>query len=112
MAVNLVWLLVTAKVSAKADNSGFCSVAINTENLTAGELEITATVTVEGEAAETLNDNTMTVPINVYESTGIESLTPALSECEGAVYNLQGVKVKTLQKGNIYIVSGRKMLVK
>ena len=102
-------------VSARAGeerNTGFCSIEVDTEGLVSGDLEVTATVTVEGEAAETLNDNTMTVPINVYESTGIESLTPALSECEGAVYNLQGVKVKTLQKGNIYIVNGRKMLVK
>ena len=105
----------TGLVSARAGeerNTGFCSVEVDTEGLVSGDLEVTATVTVEGEAAETLNDNTMTVPINVYESTGIESLTPALSECEGAVYNLQGVKVKTLQKGNIYIVNGRKMLVK
>ena len=44
-------------------------------------------------------------------TTGITSLTPALSEGEEAVYNLNGQKVQKAQKG-LYIVNGRKVVIK
>ena len=44
-------------------------------------------------------------------TTGIKSLTPALSEGEEAVYNLNGQKVQNAQKG-LYIVNGRKVVIK
>ena len=44
------------------------------------------------------------------QTTGI-SLTPALSQREGAIYNLQGQRLKSLQKG-LNIVNGRKFVVK
>ena len=45
------------------------------------------------------------------ETTGISNLTPALSEGEGAVYDLQGRKVAQPTKG-LYIVNGRKVVLK
>ena len=45
------------------------------------------------------------------ETTGIKSLTPALSEGEGAVYNLNGQRVAQPNKG-LYIVNGRKVVIK
>ena len=42
---------------------------------------------------------------------GIKSLTPALSEGEGAIYNMAGQRVSKAQKG-IYIQDGKKTLVK
>ena len=53
----------------------------------------------------------------VYDATmeiedGINSLTPALSKGEGAIYNLSGQRVnKPVQKG-LYIINGKKMMVK
>jgi hypothetical protein len=41
-------------------------------------------------------------------ATGINSLTPALSEGEGAIYNLAGQRIGKMQKG-INIVNGRKV---
>ena len=41
--------------------------------------------------------------------TAINSLTPSLSEGDGAVYNLSGQRVNKAQKG-IYIVNGKKVL--
>jgi hypothetical protein len=43
------------------------------------------------------------------EETAINSLTPALSESEGAIYNMAGQRVSKLQKG-INIVNGKKIL--
>ena len=44
--------------------------------------------------------------------TRINSLTPALSKGEGAIYNLSGQRVnKPVQKG-LYIINGKKMMVK
>jgi hypothetical protein len=48
-------------------------------------------------------------PFGEEEETGIESLTPALSEGEGAIYNLSGQRVSKAQKG-IYIINGKKIL--
>ncbi len=47
------------------------------------------------------------------ETTGIkESLTPALSEGKGAIYNLSGQRVNSIQKGQIYIMNGKKFIAK
>jgi len=43
--------------------------------------------------------------------TGINGLTPALSKGEGVIYNLNGQRVNSLQRG-INIVGGKKILVK
>jgi len=43
--------------------------------------------------------------------TGIESLTPALSQGEGAWYDLQGRRIAQPTKG-LYIVNGRKVVIK
>jgi len=43
------------------------------------------------------------------DATGINSLTPALSEGEGAIYNLAGQRISKMQKG-INIVNGKKIL--
>jgi hypothetical protein len=45
------------------------------------------------------------------ETTGIENLTPALSQGEGAWYDLQGRRVAEPTKG-LYIVNGRKVVIK
>ena len=53
----------------------------------------------------------------VYDATneiedGVNSLTPALSKGEGAIYNLSGQRVnRPVQKG-LYIIDGKKMMVK
>ena len=45
------------------------------------------------------------------ETTGIQSLSPVLSEGEPAVYNLQGQRVNAQRKG-LYIKNGKKIIVK
>jgi len=45
------------------------------------------------------------------ETTGIENLTPTLSQGEGAIYDLQGRKVAQPTKG-LYIVNGKKVIIK
>ncbi|MDO4802954.1 MAG: leucine-rich repeat protein, partial [Prevotellaceae bacterium] len=46
------------------------------------------------------------------ESTGIESLAPTLSESDGAIYNLQGQRVTSIQKGQVYIMNGKKFFAR
>ena len=43
------------------------------------------------------------------DATGIESLTPTISEGEGAIYNIAGQRINKLQKG-INIINGKKVL--
>ena len=45
------------------------------------------------------------------DATGIQNLTPALSEGEGVVYNLRGQRVAQPTKG-LYIVNGKKVIIK
>ena len=45
------------------------------------------------------------------ETTGVQNLTPALSEGEGVVYNLRGQRVAQPTKG-LYIVNGKKVVIK
>ena len=66
----------TATVSAKANGgTGFCSIAVPASALTVGEFEVTATVTAEGEAEATLEDNTMKKTFTVYAPTPELSFT-------------------------------------
>ena len=79
----------------------------------------------EGAAFEMKNGSSayLTVPASLAspallfddnEITGIENLTPAQGEANnGAVYNLQGVRMngKNLQKG-LYIINGKKVVIK
>ena len=79
----------------------------------------------EGAAFEMKNGSSayLTVPASLAspallfddnEITGIENLTPAQGEANnGAVYNLQGVRMngKSLQKG-LYIINGKKVVIK
>lgn len=46
------------------------------------------------------------------DTTGIESLTPTLSEGNGVIYNLQGQRVTSIQKGQVYIMNGKKYLAR
>ena len=46
------------------------------------------------------------------ETTGIESLTPTLSESKGTIYNLQGQRVTSIQSGQVYIMNGKKYLAR
>ena len=45
------------------------------------------------------------------EATGVQNLTPALSEGEGVVYNLRGQRVAQPTKG-LYIINGKKVVIK
>ena len=59
-------MLGTATVSAtKNGGTGFCTISVASEGLEAGELNVTATVTVDGDA--TPDDNTMTATLTVKE---------------------------------------------
>ena len=46
------------------------------------------------------------------ETTGIENLTPTLSEGKGVIYDLTGRKMTSFQKGQIYIKDGKKFIAK
>ena len=46
------------------------------------------------------------------ESTGIESLTTALSEGKGVIYDLMGRKVTSIQSGQVYIMNGKKYIAR
>lgn len=46
------------------------------------------------------------------ETTGIQNLTPVFTEGDGAVYDLQGRKVAQPTKGGLYIVNGKKVVIK
>ena len=83
--------------------------AVNAGNIVGLNIDISAYT--EGRYTVTMENSqeSFTGEFNV-ETTGI-SLTPALSQREGAIYNLQGQRLKSLQKG-LNIVNGRKIVVK
>ncbi|MBQ9186831.1 MAG: hypothetical protein IJ144_03280 [Prevotella sp.] len=63
-------VLGTATVSAAAEGTGYCMIAVASEGLEAGELAVVATVEVEGDA--TPDDNTMEATIKVVDSSIVE----------------------------------------
>jgi hypothetical protein len=99
-----------AEVSAE---SGKTKYVLSVENEKATFLKIAsdaATVPV-GKAYLEFDEEINAPALDFGDATGIKSLTPVLSEGEGAVYDLQGRKVAQPTKG-LYIVNGRKVVVK
>jgi hypothetical protein len=70
---------------------------------------IEATTIPAGKAILVRNAGVKAFFFNGEEETAINSLTPALSEGEGAIYNMAGQKLSKLQKG-INIVNGKKVM--
>ena len=113
-------VLGTATVSAKAGQTGFCTIAVVTEGLTAGELQVTATVEVENDA--TPDDNTMTATLTVNDVPAAEpvlvitandvEITKGQDDLEFTVHvantssvDAENVKVNILYQGILTIAS-------
>ena len=84
--------------------------AINAGNIVALSIDISKYLEGQYEITIENRDEVFNGVIDT-ASTGIENLTPTLSQGEGAIYNLQGQRIKTLQKG-LNIVDGKKVWVK
>ena len=101
-------VLGTAKISARAGeegNTGFASVLVDHSTLQVGEIEVTAKVQV----GENVFEYTETVTVT--NTTSIMAVKAQLGE-NAEVYTIDGQKVNSLKKGGLYIVNGKKMLVK
>ena len=103
-------------ISAKAGNdgnTGMKTVTLNTADLTVGELELTVAVEVEGDA--TPADNTVKktiVVIDTTETDGIEAIKAQLNGKNAQIFTIKGEKVSNITKAGLYIVNGRKVVVK
>ena len=84
--------------------------AINAGNIVALSIDISKYLEGQYEITIENRDEVFNGVIDT-ASTGIENLTPTLSQGEGAIYNLQGQRIKTLQKG-LNIVDGKKIYVR
>jgi hypothetical protein len=80
----------------------FQSLATNGATIPAGKAYLNAS----GDGARALS-----IVFGEDEATGIENLTPTLSEGEGVVYNLRGQRVNAPTKG-LYIKNGKKVIMK
>ena len=103
----------TDVISAKAGtegNTGSVNVSINTEGMTVGSLTMTISVEVEGDA--TPDDNTMPTEVNVADNTDGIATVNAVMKKGAKVYTIGGTKVGKVNEGGIYIVNGRKVVVK
>ena len=104
-------VLGTNTVSAKAGYTGLASVTLDTTGLTVGTLTLTIAVDVEGDA--TPADNTTTKEVTVADTTsGIAAVKTQLKDKHAQIYTLKGEKVSTVNKAGLYIVNGRKVVVK
>ena len=104
-------VLGTNTVSAKAGYMGLASVTLDTTGLTVGTLTLTITVDVEGDA--TPADNTTTKEVTVADTTsGIAAVKTQLKDKHAQIYTLKGEKVSTVNKPGLYIINGRKVVVK
>ena len=101
-------VLGSATISARAGeegNTGFASVQVDHSTLQVGEIEVTAKVQV----GENVFEYTETVTVT--NTTSIMAVKAQLGE-NAEVYTIDGQKVNSLKKGGLYIVNGKKMLVK
>ncbi len=113
-------VLGTATVSAAAGQTGFCYVAVASEGLEAGELEVTATLEVEGD--ETPADNTKTATLTVKavpvpEATlvltaadkeftfGVDELTFTVNVKNTSEVDAENVNVNIIYKGVVTIAT-------
>jgi hypothetical protein len=108
-ALNQANDLVGTEVATVADGSQYVLAKPEGEEL--GFYQVTADTTIPAGKAIFISKNAGVKAFFFAEegTTAINSLTPALSEGEGAIYNMAGQRVSKLQKG-INIVNGKKIL--
>ena len=87
------------------DQIGFYFAADNTVATNRAYLHIATSLAPDAEASR------MVMVFADDETTGVQNLTPALSEGEGVVYNLRGQRVAQPTKG-LYIINGKKVVMK
>ena len=94
------------------DEIGFGFTFFSGTNIKEGQFFIACEKKPEG--AGRLNEVWLDEDGNVIESdaTAIKGVKKALDQNDGAIYNLQGVRVQKAQKGGIYIQNGKKFVVK
>jgi hypothetical protein len=94
------------------DEIGFGFTFFSGTNIKEGQFFIACSKKPEG--AGRLNEVWLDEDGNVIESdaTAIKGVKKALDQNDGAIYNLQGVRVQKAQKGGIYIQNGKKFVVK
>ena len=83
--------------------------AVNAGSIVALDIDISAYP--KGQYAITIENSYEVFNGVIDTTTGIEDLTSTLSQGEGAIYNLQGLRMKQMQKG-LNIVDGKKIYVK
>ena len=70
------------------------------------------TISVEVEGDATPDDNTMPTEVNVVDNTDGIAAVNAVMKKGAQVYTIGGTKVGKVNEGGIYIVNGRKVVVK
>ena len=94
-------------ITVKAGDNGLCSFTIPAADLSEGTFTVTATVDYEGETTEA--DNTLSKQYNV--STAIQAVKAQFGE-NVQIFTLSGKKVSEVRRGQVYIINGKKTLVK
>ena len=91
--------------------SGNYEFIFGTEDYPAGDYTLTFTANIGGEEIDGIPAYTVVLDVQPKTSTGINAVNAAIAN--GAViYNLQGVRVEKAYKGGLYIVNGKKVVMK
>ena len=99
-------------VSVNAGSNGICTVYLNegvAETLVEGQtLEVTAAIEVDGNISENAS---LTKTVTVATTTGINAIS-GLNNKNVEIYTISGQRVNNVTKGGLYIINGKKAVVK
>ncbi len=100
----------TDSISLKAGESGIKSFEIATTTLKAEDFSVTAKVTIDDDVD--LSNNELGKTFTIVSSLSVKSIKAVTGNERTVIYTLGGKKVNAVQKGSVYIINGKKVIIK
>ncbi|MBQ9668221.1 MAG: hypothetical protein IJV45_05720 [Prevotella sp.] len=103
--------VLTMNVTIGAGKTQICTFAVSSEGLEAGQLEVVATIETEDDVDLENNEFSKSLNVKADETTDIDNIEAAFGQ-NVKIFTLGGQKVQSLSRGGIYIINGKKVMVK
>ena len=103
--------VLTMNVTIGAGKTQICTFAVSSEGLEAGQLEVVATIETEDDVDLENTEFSKSLNVKADETTDIDNIEAAFGQ-NVKIFTLGGQKVQSLSRGGIYIINGKKVMVK
>lgn len=103
--------VLTKNITIGAGKSQICTFAVSSEGLVAGQQDVVAKIEAENDVDLDNNEFSKSLNVKADDTTGIDDIEAAFGQ-NVKIFTLGGQKVQSLSRGGIFIINGKKVMVK